>query len=101
MRDRLSLRRPLNMLIRACYPLRSIPLAFEECAINVSGDWRAEFAACSGVWIGLDHYNHGVSRVVVGRERRKPGRLGHSFVVLVHYLGRPRFPANVQTGHGD
>src|SRR6266568_4471452 len=99
MRDRLSLRRPLNMLIGAGYLLRWILFPFEECSINIGGDWGAEFAAGSCIWIRFDHDNHGVARVFVGRERSKPSRLGFGFVVLVHYLGRSRFPTNVQAGH--
>src|SRR5262245_26165694 len=71
---------------------------FLQRLIHLLRHWGTGITPRSAL-LRLDHDNDDVAGVLVRREGSKPDGMADHLLAR-HYLGRPRFAANSQTGHG-
>src|SRR3954470_9036284 len=75
---------------------RCVPFPLHDCAINLAGNGSAIAAPGAAVF---DHHHHGVTWLLVRRERHEPDVVRDGSVVSVFNLGRARFCANAHFRH--
>src|SRR5437879_5429209 len=85
-RERLSLKRVVNMLvcIRHCWrSIRAGTFPFEQGPINVAGDGGGNAATATRVHVDFNHHQDGITRLLVRRKGSEPDGISAGLVLRI------------------